>query len=114
MDRINTTLKNLGFAYFDRNFVDNLTGDSTGTKVNIYLNILNPKNQTEHKIYRYWKDYGKSQIYPLGNFKAKKETRLLTGFDFGLDEYGTVVNPKSIIQGVVFKRRGIVQRGKLY
>jgi outer membrane protein assembly factor BamA len=107
VDRITTTLKNLGFAYFDRNFVDNLTGDSTGTKVNIYLNILNPRNQTEHKVYRVGKISVNPRYIPSELLKPKQDS-IINGINFLLDEYGTIVNPKSIIREIFLKE------GELY
>lgn len=102
VERITNTLKNLGFAYFDRNFVDNLTGDSTGTKVNIYLNILNPKNQTEHTIYRIGKVSVIPRYIPSEILKPKRDS-IIDGMLFLVDEYGTVVNPKSIIREIFLK-----------
>ncbi len=108
-ERITKSLQNLGFAYFDKNFVDNLTGDSTGTKVNVYLNILNPKNQTEHNIYQIGRITVNPRYIPSEVLKIKKDT-IIDGIHFRLDEYGTIVIPKSIISEIYLKEGALYKQ----
>lgn len=107
VDRITKTLKNLGFAYFDRNFVDELTGDSTGTKVNIYLNILNPRNQSEHKIFRVGRVTVNPTYYP-SQLPGPRKDSIIDGFRYLIDNQGTLVKPKSINREIFLKE------GELY
>ncbi len=102
VNRITTTLQNLGFAYFDRNYVDKLAGDSTGTKVNLYLNVANPKNQFEHKIYQVGEISVNANFIPAEILKQKKDS-IIDGVRYILDEKGTVVNPKSINREIFLK-----------
>ncbi len=107
VSRITNTLRNLGFAYFDRNFVSNLSGDSTGTKVNIYLDIINPKNQDEHKIYKVGKVFINPRYLPSEILGPKTDT-IIGGFHYLLDNLGPIVSPKSINREIFLKE------GELY
>jgi len=102
VSRITTTLRNLGFAYFNRNYIDNLKGDSTSTAVKIYLDVLNPKNETEHKIYRIGKITVVPNFRPSEKLQPKQDT-IVNGIHYKLDEKGFVVSPNSINRDIFLK-----------
>lgn len=49
--RITNELKNRGYAFFTPNFVE-FSGDSTGTRTNVTVEVLTPRDSTLHKTYR--------------------------------------------------------------
>jgi outer membrane protein assembly factor BamA len=107
VNRIISTLRNLGFAYFDKNDIDELTADSTGTKVDIDLNILNPRNENEHKIYR----VGKVTVNPNYNpseLQTNKRDSIVNGITFLVDDKGTIVKTKNILREIY------LNEGELY
>ncbi len=108
VNRIISTLRNLGFAYFDKNYVADLTADSTGTKVDIDLNVLNPRNEKEHKIYT----VGKVTVNPNYNpteLQINKRDSIVDGVTFLVDDKGTVVKIKNILREIYLKEGDLYQ-----
>ncbi len=108
VNRITSTLKNLGYAYFDRNYIDNLTGDSIGSKVNLNLTILNPRNKDGHQVYRIGKVVINPVYYP-SKFQSPKRDTLIDGFHYLINEEGTAVNPKSINREIYLREGDLYQ-----
>jgi len=102
VERITKFLKNLGYAYFDRRLIDQLKGDSSGLKVNLSLNVLNPPNEQKHEIFR----IGKIQVYDGYNPKVLQSNytdSLIGGIHFMIDGKNTIVKQQTILNSIYLK-----------
>ena len=101
--RVTDYLRNQGYAYFIRNFVSGLEGDSSNNQVDLSLEVLPPPNDSVHRVYR----IGNVYIYPQYNPSEPTENRIDSigpGIYFiSTDgEYG--VKPKTLINALYFKK----------
>lgn len=107
VERITKTLKNLGYAYFDRRLVDQLKGDSSENKVNLYVNVLLPPDGQQHQEFRVGKITvydGYEPKYALMEFKDS----LFGGVHFMVNDSNTIVKPQTILSSIYLKE------GELY
>ncbi|MFK8101942.1 MAG: BamA/TamA family outer membrane protein [Saprospiraceae bacterium] len=105
--RITRRLQNLGFAYFDKNYIDVLEGDSTNYKVNDTLTVLLPSTSPEHQVYR----VGDIFVYP--NYDPKQDSikrmvRIEGGVNFMTIDSTMDVSVQTILDVIYLKK------GELY
>ena len=108
VERITKVLKNLGYAYFDRRFVDQLKGDSSDMKVKLYLNVLNPPNGQEHEVFH----IGKITVFDGFNpkeFKSSLKDSLIGGVHFKIGEENTIVKHQTILNSIFLKEGDLYQ-----
>ncbi len=108
VERITKILKNLGYAYFDRRLVDQLKGDSSGHKVNLYLNVLTPLNEEEHEVFR----IGKIEVYDGYNPKDNQSVfrdSIIDGIHFMVNGKNSIVKPNTILHSIYLKEGDLYQ-----
>ncbi|MCB9344323.1 MAG: BamA/TamA family outer membrane protein [Lewinellaceae bacterium] len=98
--RITNDLKERGYAYFIPQFV-NFTGDSTGTKANVTVDILPFTDSTEHKKYK----IGKVEVYSgvVPELTALRRDTTINGVYFAAVESKFFVRPDRIYKTIAIK-----------
>jgi outer membrane protein assembly factor BamA len=108
VERINGVLKNLGYAYFDRRFIDQLKGDSSDFKVNLTLNVLTPQNGENHEVFK----IGKVFVYD-GHNPKKIQTNfrdsIIDGVHFMMTGENTIVKPQTILRSIYLNEGDLYQ-----
>jgi Omp85 superfamily domain len=108
VERITKILKNLGYAYFDRRFVDKLKGDSSDYKVNLYLKVLTPPDRKIHEVFK----IGKILIYDGYNPKEIQSNfrdSLIDGIHFMVNGNNTIVKAQTILHSIYIKEGDLYQ-----
>ncbi len=106
VDRISTTLRNLGYANFDPSYIDALTGDSTNHKVNLTFTIFTPKDLEAHQIFHIGKVQVDTDYKPALDGSFKIDT-LIKGIHFVSNNDELSVNPQNILQAISL-REGVL------
>lgn len=108
VERITKVLKNRGYAYFDRRFVDQLKGDSSDYKVNLYLNVLTPSNDQQHEVF----NIGKIEVYDGYNPKdiqSDFRDSIINGIHFMTNGKNMIVKPQAILHTIYLKEGDLYQ-----
>lgn len=108
VERITTTLKNLGYAYFDRRLVDQLKGDSSDYKVKLFVNVLLPPDGNNHEVFK----IGRIEIYDgydPKEFRADFKDSLINGIHFMHNGSNTIVKPHAILPSIYLREGDIYQ-----
>lgn len=95
--RISAALKNRGYAYFGPNFI-RYSGDSTGTRTRITLDVLNPGDTLRHKVYTLNKIY----VYPafIPDYNFIREDTTLNGIYYCTTEPKFNIKPKYLSRSI--------------
>lgn len=108
-NRITNTMQNLGYAYFVRNYIDDLIGDSTDNKVDVLLQVFPPLESEHHQVYT----IGDIYVYP--NFRqvddriAGKDT-LISGVHFVTTDGNLGIKPGTILENLYLKKGELYNR----
>ncbi|MEL6864350.1 MAG: BamA/TamA family outer membrane protein [Bacteroidota bacterium] len=104
--RVNKTLQNLGYAFFDPYYIKPL-GDSTERKANIYYEIHPPKGEKRHKVYT----IGQVKVIPSykpGQRTAKIDT-LIEGIRFELEAERSFLKPATLLKAIFLRPGDVYQ-----
>ncbi|MEO1626361.1 MAG: BamA/TamA family outer membrane protein, partial [Bacteroidota bacterium] len=104
MSRIISKLQNMGYAYFDKNFISPIGFyDTVEHKVNILYEILPPKDTSSHRLYT----IGDISVTPRYDptYRGSIRDSMIEGIHFRLEEGQSIVRPQTII-GAIQIRQG--------
>lgn len=95
--RITSGLKNRGYAYFVPQFVE-FTGDSTGTKAKVHVEVLPFNDSTMHQIYK----VGKVEVYSgvVPEVNAFRSDTTFNGIYFAAVESKFFVRPEILYRAI--------------
>lgn len=100
VERIISQFRNMGYAYFDRSYIDALSGDSSNHKININLEVFLPRNKSEHSIYHIGKIYVNPNYTPNRLSISQKDT-LINGIYFRQPEKEKmIIKPQNISRAI--------------
>jgi outer membrane protein insertion porin family len=98
--RITAELKNRGYAYFVPNFVE-FSGDSSGTKANVRVEVLPPTDSTLHQTYR----LNKIEVYTslVPDLAGMRSEQRIGGLYFAAAEPRFTVRPERLYQAIAIQ-----------
>jgi len=98
--RVTVELKNRGYAYFAPNFVE-FSGDSTGTRTNVTVEVLTPGDSLMHKTYTIGKVEAFSNVRP--DIAGMRNDTTINGIYFGSATTLFRVKPERLYRSIEIK-----------
>lgn len=95
--RITDELKNRGYAFFIPNFVE-FTGDSTGKKADVTVEVLLPADTMRHRTYRIGKVVVFSSLVP--DYSSIRRDTTLEGIYFASADPEFLVKPQRLLNAI--------------
>jgi outer membrane protein insertion porin family len=98
--RITSELKNRGYAYFTPNFIE-FNGDSSGTRTNVYIDVLTPTDTSIHQVYKLGNIGVFSSLVP--DYSLIRNDTMINGVYFYSSEPKFVVKPQRLIRAIALE-----------
>lgn len=103
--RITRLLQNRGYAEFSQGYISNLKADTTGSKMNLTLEVRTPYDAVRHDTFH----IGKITVLPESLDPSTTRDTLVNGVIFRIDTNGFIVKPDIILKNI-FLREGDLYR----
>ncbi len=98
--RITSELKNRGYAYFTPNFIE-FTGDSTGTRTKVTVEVLTPSDTIMHKMYKLGDVAVFSSLVP--DYSSIRKDTIVNGIYFYSAEPKFAIKPEQLIRAIALQ-----------